>query len=116
MKAALNGALNCSILDGWWDECYDGKNGWAIETVEDDDLVRRDHHEADSLFGLLEREIVPLFYGRDSTGLPHDWLTKMKDNWRSLGPFVNAARMVRDYTTDLYEHAAAHTLVTPPAS
>ena len=116
MKAALNGALNCSILDGWWDECYDGKNGWAIETVEDDDLVRRDHHEADSLFGLFENEIVPLFYARDSSGLPHDWVTKMKDNWRSLGPFVNAARMVRDYTTDLYEHAAAHTLVTPPAS
>lgn len=113
MKAALNGALNCSILDGWWDECYDGENGWAIESAEDDtDLIRRDHFEADSLFDLLEREIVPLFYDRaagnaNGNGPPHRWITKVKHNWRSLGPFVTAARMVRDYTTELYEPAAA---------
>ncbi len=112
MKAALNGALNCSILDGWWDECYDGHNGWAIESIENDDLVARDHFEAESLFDLLEREIVPLFYGVDANGLPHGWLDKMKNNWRTLGPFVNAARMVRDYTTVLYEPAAAAALVT----
>ena len=114
MKAALNGALNCSILDGWWDECYDGRNGWAIESTEDDDLVARDHFEADSLFDLLEREIVPLFYDVAADGVPHGWLEKMKHNWRSLGPFVNAARMVRDYTTVLYEPAAAAALVTRP--
>ena len=63
MKAALNGALNCSILDGWWDECFDGENGWAIASADDDpDTARRDQREATSLFGLLEREIVPLFY------------------------------------------------------
>ena len=115
MKAALNGALNCSILDGWWDECYDGENGWAIESAESHtDLVRRDHYEADSLFDLLEREIVPLFYDRadgtdsvnDRNGVPSRWLAKVKHNWRSLGPFVTAARMVRDYTTELYEPAA----------
>ncbi len=124
MKAALNGALNCSILDGWWDECYDGNNGWAIESVadaelNDTDLVARDQFEADSLFDLLEHEIVPLFYGvgagtGNGSGLPHGWLEKMKNNWRSLGPFVNAARMVRDYTTELYEPAAAAALVTRP--
>ncbi len=110
MKAALNGALNCSILDGWWDECYDGTNGWAIESAESDpDLVARDHLEADSLFDLLERDIVPLFYTRSSAqdgNIPHDWIAKVKDNWKSLGPFVTAARMVRDYTTTLYEPAA----------
>jgi starch phosphorylase len=112
MKAALNGGLNCSILDGWWDECYDGNNGWAIDSLEDEsDLVRRDHYEADSLFHLLERDIVPLFYTRHDKDHSHDWITKIKHNWRSLGPFVTAARMVRDYTTELYEPAAADVAV-----
>ncbi len=110
MKAALNGGLNCSILDGWWDECYDatdGGNGWAIASADDDpDMARRDQREAVSLFGLLEREIVPLFYKRDETGLPIGWIDMVKRNWASLGPFVTAARMVRDYTTELYEPAA----------
>jgi starch phosphorylase len=108
MKAALNGCLNCSILDGWWDECFDGENGWAINSADDDpDLGRRDQREATSLFGLLEREIVPLFYDRGENGVPVGWVDKMKHNWSSLGPFVTAARMVRDYTTELYEPAAA---------
>ncbi|MEO5901440.1 MAG: alpha-glucan family phosphorylase [Ilumatobacteraceae bacterium] len=107
MKAALNGVLNCSVRDGWWDECYDGTNGWAIQSADDDpDLHRRDAREATSLFGLLEREIVPLFY-RQRDGVPIGWIDKMKNNWRTLGPFITAARMVRDYTTDLYEPAAA---------
>ena len=108
MKAALNGCINCSILDGWWDECYDGENGWAINSADDDpDLARRDQREATSLFGLLEREIVPLFYDRGPEGVPVGWVDKMKYNWSSLGHFVTAARMVRDYTTKLYEPAAA---------
>jgi glycogen phosphorylase len=108
MKAALNGVLNCSILDGWWDECYDGNNGWAIASADEDaDIGRRDRREATSLFGLLEREIVPLFYDRDADGVPVEWINKMKDNWCSLGPFVTAARMVREYTSTLYEPAAA---------
>ncbi len=108
MKAALNGALNCSILDGWWDECFDGTNGWAINSADDDpDLARRDAREATSLFGLLERELVPLFYERTAEGIPVGWIDRVKHNWRTLGPFVTAARMVRDYTTQLYEPAAA---------
>jgi starch phosphorylase len=111
MKAALNGVLNCSILDGWWDECYDGQNGWAIASADDDaDTNRRDQREATSLFGLLEREIVPLFYDRNTAGVPVEWVNKMKDNWCSLGPFVTAARMVREYTSELYEPAAASAL------
>jgi len=108
MKAALNGVLNCSILDGWWDECYDGHNGWAIASADDDaNIERRDRREATNLFGLLEREIIPLFYLRDIEGVPVEWINKMKDNWCSLGPFVTAARMVREYTSALYEPAAA---------
>jgi glycogen phosphorylase len=108
MKAALNGVLNCSILDGWWDECYNGRNGWAIASADDDaDIGRRDQREATSLFGLLEREIVPLFYDRDADGVAVQWVNTMKENWRSLGPFVTATRMVRDYTSFLYEPAAA---------
>lgn len=108
MKAALNGALNCSILDGWWDECFDGENGWAINSADDDpDPARRDQREATSLFGLLEREIVPLFHDRDTNGVPVGWVNRMQHNWRTLGPFVTASRMVRDYTTSLYEPAAA---------
>ena len=107
MKAALNGVLNCSILDGWWNECYDGTNGWAVASADDDpDQARRDQREATSLFGLLEREIVPLFYDRDANGIPLQWIDKMKQNWRTLGPFVTAARMVRQYTSQLYEPAA----------
>ena len=101
-KAALNGTLNCSILDGWWDEMYDGENGWAIASAEDvDDLETRDRLEADSLFDLLEHQIVPLFHDR------HGWLRRVKANLASLGPAVVASRMVRDYVTDLYEPTAA---------
>ncbi len=73
MKAALNGALNCSILDGWWDECFDGTNGWAITSAEGEpDLERRDEIEANSLFELLEHQIVPLFYQRSEGRCPAD--------------------------------------------
>jgi starch phosphorylase len=107
MKAALNGGLNCSILDGWWDEWFDGTNGWAIssaETVEDVD--RRDMIEANSLFDLLERQIVPLFYQRTEGPVPRRWIERIKDDLVSLGPKVTASRMVRDYVITLYEPAA----------
>ncbi|MBA3286656.1 MAG: alpha-glucan family phosphorylase, partial [Acidimicrobiia bacterium] len=108
MKAALNGALNCSILDGWWDECYDGGNGWAIESADDDpDQERRDLREAGSLFSILEHQVVPRFYDRGGDGIPRAWVSMVLEAWASLGPQVNAARMVRDYTTEMYEPAAA---------
>jgi glycogen phosphorylase len=103
MKAALNGVLNCSIRDGWWDEWSDGQNGWDIATHDEiSDLVARDKAEADSLFRLFEDEIVPLFYDR-----PESWWRKVTHNWASLGPKVTASRMVREYTERLYEPAAA---------
>jgi starch phosphorylase len=107
MKAALNGALNCSILDGWWDEAYDGRNGWAVESADDDpSLDRRDQREAASLFGLLEQDVVPLFYDRID-GLPLGWLERVKHNWATIGPVFTASRMVRDYVTTYYEPSAA---------
>jgi glycogen phosphorylase len=108
MKAALNGALNLSILDGWWDECFDGENGWAISSAEDiEDLARRDEVEAGSLFDLLERQVVPLFYDRFQGPVPRKWVGRVKRSLITLGPFVTATRMVGDYTRALYEPAAA---------
>jgi len=108
MKAALNGALNCSILDGWFDELYDGSNGWAIVSAErHEDLGRRDEAEGSSLFDLLEHQIVPLFYDRQLRGpVPHRWIERIKSSLISLGPSVSASRMVRDYTTSIYEPLA----------
>jgi starch phosphorylase len=107
MKAAFNGGLNLSILDGWWDECFDGENGWAISSAEwIEDLERRDALEANSLFELLERQVVPLFHERGEDGIPHDWVEKVKRSLITLNPFVSAARMVRDYTEQLYEPTA----------
>ena len=101
MKAALNGALNCSILDGWWDECYAPGIGWAIESAEDDpDLERRDQRECASLFAVLEEQVIPRFYEYTSGGLPRAWIEMVQEAWATLGPRVTAARMVRDYTTD----------------
>ncbi|HEY9559049.1 MAG TPA: alpha-glucan family phosphorylase [Acidimicrobiales bacterium] len=108
MKAALNGGLNLSILDGWWDECFDGENGWAISSAEHvDDLDRRDELEAGSLFDLLERQVVPSFYERWQGPVPRRWVKRMRRSLTTLGPFVIASRMVRDYTEQLYEPAAA---------
>ena len=107
MKAALNGAINCSILDGWWDECYDGNNGWAIgskHTYVDQD--HQDRVEASALYDLLEREIVPRFYDRSEGPVPRRWLERMKSSVSSLGRFVTADRMLIDYVGMLYEPAA----------
>ena len=79
MKSALNGGLNLSILDGWWDEAFDGENGWAITSAEhDEDLERRDEVEAGSLFELLERQVVPLFYERWQGPVPRRWVQRVK--------------------------------------
>ena len=107
MKAALNGVLNCSIRDGWWDEMSTGDNGWDIPSFDGDpDLARRDRREATATFDLLERQVVPLFYDRGDSGIPHGWIDRIVTNWETLGWNVIAGRMVRDYATTLYEPAA----------
>ena len=107
MKAALNGCLNLSILDGWWDEWFDGENGWAIPTadgVEDPD--HRDDLEAEALYDLIEGSVAPRFYDRDDEGLPTRWLEMVRHTLGTLGPKVLASRMVTDYVEQLYVPAA----------
>ncbi|MBW3591504.1 MAG: alpha-glucan family phosphorylase [Actinobacteria bacterium] len=106
-KAALNGTLNVSIKDGWWDEMFNGENGWAIASAETyDDLSERDDLEAASLFDLLERQIVPKFYDRPNGPVPGDWVEMVKISLASLGPNVTASRMLRDYMELMYEPLA----------
>ena len=110
MKAALNGGLNLSILDGWWDEWYDGENGWEIPTADGvADPERRDDLEAQALYELIEHRIAPRFYDvepGDGDGVPERWVAMMRHTLATLGQKVQATRMVRDYTEVLYVPAA----------
>jgi glycogen phosphorylase len=107
MKAALNGALNLSILDGWWDEWYDGQDGWAIPSADGvADPERRDELEAVALYDLLSQSVAPLFYDRGTDGLPRRWLEMVAHTLRTLGPKAQATRMVRQYVTEMYLPAA----------
>ena len=110
MKSAYNGGLNCSVLDGWWDEWYTPERGWAIPSADwIDDPEARDDAESDWLFDLIEREIVPLFFHRDPDGLPSAWLARVKGSLAGLGPLVSADRMVAEYVERAYAPAAART-------
>ena len=107
MKAAINGVINCSILDGWWAEAYDGENGWAIEgndyyTADED----RDNFESQQLFNLLENEIIPCFYERQGGDLPRRWISRMKASIATGLGFFSSARMVEDYNRKFYRPAA----------
>ena len=108
MKAALNGALNCSVLDGWWDELFRPDLGWAIASDESGaDHELRDDRESAWLFDLLEGEVVPAFYNRDDDGLPHGWINRVKNTLIGLAPEISSTRMMRDYVMQHYEPAAA---------
>lgn len=114
MKAAMNGLPNLSVLDGWWDEADYVRTGWAIGHGENyEDPNYQDEIEANALYELLEKEVVPLFYDhRDGDGLPRPWVAKMKDAIRLNCPFFNTARMVREYAQRAYFPASDryHTL------
>ena len=102
-KAALNGQPNCSILDGWWAEGFDGKNGWAIgEGREYHDPEIRDEADSLSLYSIIEEEIVPMYYDRGVDGIPHAWIAFMKDAIRSCAPAFSMKRMVKEYTRRYY--------------
>ena len=107
MKSALNGGLNLSIRDGWWDEWYDGENGWEIPTADGlADEARRDDLEATALYDLLEKSVTTSFYERDEHGVPQRWVEMVRHTLQVLGPKVLASRMVRDYTEKYYAPAA----------
>ncbi|MGH7641873.1 MAG: alpha-glucan family phosphorylase [Candidatus Dormibacteria bacterium] len=113
-KALLSGALNCSILDGWWDEGWDGETGFAITSYEEMvDQNERDHLEADSLFEILEQEVVPTFFSRTDEGLPHRWLARVRHSLETLGPLVLGSRMVADYVRSMYQPAVDAAVFTP---
>ena len=103
MKAAMNGTLNCSILDGWWAECYNGQNGFAPQSapegLSDEEI---DAFEAASLFSVLEDQLIPLYFQRDQAGDRRSWYELVRYSMVNLVPFISGARMVKDYTDDYY--------------
>jgi glycogen phosphorylase len=104
MKAGINGVLNLSILDGWWDEAYEGSGGWAIgdrSSYSED----QDEYHASAIYSMLENEIVPMYYSGREDGVPDQWIRRMKQCLISLSPGYNCQRMVMEYMNDLYEHA-----------
>ncbi|MEP6842083.1 MAG: alpha-glucan family phosphorylase, partial [Pseudolysinimonas sp.] len=108
MKAALNGSLNLSILDGWWNEYYDEEDGWAIPSADSaGDGAERDALEAASMYDLIEHQIAPRFYDRGSDGVPTRWVANIRHTLATLSPELSAGRMVREYVERLYLPAAA---------
>ncbi len=103
MKVPANGGLNLSCLDGWWSEAYNGENGWVIgDGRVYDDLAYQDHVESESLYNLLEREIIPLFYDRTADALPRRWIARVKNSMKTIVPNFSTNRMLRDYTQQMY--------------
>jgi starch phosphorylase len=103
MKAALNGVLNCSILDGWWAEAYAPAYGFAIETLEGEATeAEQDEADAEALYAVLEEQVLPAYYERDEAGLPQRWIALMRESIAELGPRFGSARMVEEYVERLY--------------
>jgi glycogen phosphorylase len=107
MKAAINGRLNLSVLDGWWSEAYDGTNGWGIPGAQTQDNDRRDALDTDAIMHTLEHEVVPQYYGRNSAGYSPEWVHACKRAMMTVIPQFNSQRMVRDYQSGAYLPAAA---------
>jgi starch phosphorylase len=103
MKAAMNGALNLSIADGWWPEGHDGDNGWVIEGKDcGSDQDCQDREDALALYHLLEEQVVPAFYDRDAKGVPRGWIRRMKEAIATITPRFSSDRMARDYCQRTY--------------
>jgi starch phosphorylase len=105
MKASINGVPQLSVLDGWWAEGFNGKNGWAIGEREVAAEVE-DQTDAASLYQLLEEKIVPLYYERDRQGVPHGWIKVAKNTIRSITPAFSARRMLKEYTIKMFTPTA----------
>ena len=107
MKPPLHGGINCSILDGWWPECFNGKNGWKIgDGREFTDRQKQDRYDANAIYELLENEIVPIFYNRDRSGIPRQWVRIMLESMKTVGSEFNTHRMVREYWRKYYQPAS----------
>ena len=102
MKAAINGVPNLSVLDGWWCEGYNGKNGWAIQSSEELTPDEQDEHDAQELYRLLEEEIIPLYYKRDLDYVPVEWMKVVKESMSSIIPKFSSDRMMKQYVRELY--------------
>ncbi|UJF32332.1 alpha-glucan family phosphorylase [Paenibacillus hexagrammi] len=107
-KAAMNGVLNFSVLDGWWEEGYDGTNGWAIGSTGEADWDTQERENTDAIYRVLEQEIIPLYYHQGE--VPHSWISRMKHSIQTLAPVYNTHRMVEDYTTITYLPTANRSL------
>jgi len=103
MKAAINGVLNFSVLDGWWREGYNGKNGWSIgKDIDYSNPEEQDAADAESLYNTLEKQIIPLYYDRNEEKIPVEWLKLVREDLRTLIPQFSLRRMLKEYTTDFY--------------
>lgn len=102
MKASMNGVVNLSVRDGWWDEAYNGLNGWAIDGFKGGNPEDEDKSDADTLYNLLENEIVPLYYEHDRKGIPHHWIQVAKEAIKTINPVFNACRMMKEYVERMY--------------
>jgi starch phosphorylase len=107
MKAAANGVLNFSVLDGWWREAFNGQNGWAIGEDAELGAEVKDEADAESLYNTLESEIVPLYYNRNGDDIPHEWLERVKASVGSVTPYFSTRRMLKEYMERLYLPAMA---------
>jgi len=106
MKASMNGTINFSVLDGWWAEAFNGKNGWAIGELQPDLPIEEDRKDAESIYRQLENEILPLYYERDRMGIPHRWIGIVKEAIKTVTPAFSACRMMKEYTQQMYLPAA----------
>jgi starch phosphorylase len=102
MKASMNGVINLSVLDGWWDEAFNGLNGWAIDGFKGGNPEEEDRADAESLYSLLENNIVPLYYDRDRKGIPRRWIQVAKEAIKTVNPVFNACRMMQEYIERMY--------------
>jgi glycogen phosphorylase len=102
MKASTNGVINLSVRDGWWAEAFNGKNGWAIGDLQADIPEEEDRKDTESLYRLIENDIVPLYYERDRVGIPHRWMGIVKEAIKTITPEYSACRMMREYTQQMY--------------
>jgi glycogen phosphorylase len=109
MKSCLNGGLHLSMVDGWWNEGFNGNNGWGIDrdlNAKDDEST--DTADAEHIYQIIEEKVIPLYYERDLEGVPHKWLRMIKESMRSIPPFFNTRRMAKEYTRSMYVNAADH--------